>query len=121
MLKTRQGRVRYQEDLKTLMETLVRPESQHDRTPGDGKLKLDNIDFRGADLSGMHFDGLLFDECDFTGADLTGTSFYKCGLRSPPIRVNADGASFINVNMREARLTECYFIGANFTACNMFP
>ena len=120
MLKTRQGRVRYQEDLKTLMETLVRPESQHDRTPGDGKLKLDNIDFRGADLSGMHFDGLLFDECDFTGANLTGTSFYKCGLRSAIVhRVNADGASFINVNMREARLTECYFIGANFTACNM--
>lgn len=120
MLKTRQGRVRYQEDLRTLLDTLVRPESQHDRTPGDGKLKLDNIDFRGADLSGMHFDGLLFDECDFTGADLTGTSFYKCGLRSAIVhRVNADGASFINVNMREARLTECYFIGANFEACNM--
>ena len=53
----------------------------------------------------MHFDGLLFDECDFTGADLTGTSFYKCGLEVlTPHRVNADGASFINVNMREARL-----------------
>jgi len=120
MLITNQGRVRYKEDLQTLLETLVRPESQHDRTPGDGKLKLDNIDFRGADLSNMDFDGLLFDACNFTGANLTNTKFYKCGLRDAILqRVNADGASFINVNMREAVLKESYFIGANFEACNM--
>lgn len=120
MLITNQGRVRYKEDLQTLLETLVRPESQHDRTPGDGKLKLDNIDFRGADLSNMNFDGLLFDACNFTGANLTNTKFYKCGLRDAILqRVNADGASFINVNMREAVLKESYFIGANFEACNM--
>lgn len=120
MLLTNQGRIRYNKDLKTLMQELERPHSQHDRTPGDGKLKLDNINFRGADLSGMEFDGLLFDECDFTGANLTGTKFYKCGMRSALVnRVNADGASFINVNMREAQLKEGYFIGANFEACNM--
>ena len=64
------GRVRYTETLEELLRngTNRMPESQHDRKPGDGLIKLDNIDFRGADLSNMEFDGLLFDECDFTGA-----------------------------------------------------
>lgn len=122
MLKTRQGRTRYTETLEELIRTGSNrmPESQHDRKPGDGKIKLDNIDFRGADLSGMSFDGLLFDECDFTGANLTNTKFYKCGMRSAILhRVTADGAEFINVNMREARFTQAYGIGANFEACNM--
>ena len=53
MLKTRQGRTRYTETLEELIRTGSNrmPESQHDRKPGDGKIKLDNIDFRGADLS----------------------------------------------------------------------
>ena len=122
MLKTRQGRVRYTETLEELLRegSNRMPESQHDRKPGDGLIKLDNIDFRGADLSGMEFDGLLFDECDFTGANFTNTKLYKCGMRSAIIhRVQADGAQFINVNMREARFTENYAIGANFEACNM--
>ena len=42
---------------------------------GDGLIKLDNIDFRGADPSNMEFDGLLFDECDFTGANPQTQSF----------------------------------------------
>ena len=120
MLKTRQGRIRYTEDLRTLMETMERPESQHDRVPLEGKLILDNMDFRGADLSGMRFEQLLFDESDFTGANLTGTVFYKCGMRGTNVhRAQADGAHFINVNFREAKFTETYAKGANFESCNM--
>ena len=58
MLKTRQGRVRYNETLEELLRdgTNRMPVSQHDRKPGDGLIKLDNIDFRNADLSNMEFD-----------------------------------------------------------------
>ena len=45
MLKTRQGRIRYTETLEELLRngTNRMPESQHDRKPGDGLIKLDNI------------------------------------------------------------------------------
>ena len=78
MLKTRQGRIKYTETIEEILRegSNRMPESQHDRKPADGKIKFDNIDFRGADLSNMKFDGLLLDECDFTGAHLPNTEFY---------------------------------------------
>ena len=59
MLKTRQGRVRYNETLEELLRdgTNRMPVSQHDRKPGDGLIKLDNIDY---DLIEFTSDDLIF-------------------------------------------------------------
>ena len=74
MLKTRQGRVRYTETLEELLRegSNRMPESQHDRKPGDGLIKLDNIDFRGADLRKARLNLSNFNNCKFAGADLRG-------------------------------------------------
>ena len=73
---------------------------------------LEHLDLRGADLSGVSFDGANLARCSFRGADLSGASMWNANLKDACFDdailedadldcANIDGCSFKNARIRK--------------------
>jgi uncharacterized protein YjbI with pentapeptide repeats len=89
--------------------------SKHRGSDKFREIRLDDLDLRGVDLSGVDFWGAVFSECDLTGVNFMGASLDHAEFQE----CNVLGVDFSGASLYETFFLNCFIYKSIFYNANI--